>query len=209
MMLNFQRIIICCCLFGSIAATAAERVDPLKFFLNDFQTLQASFTQTLLNEAGQSIEKTAGILYLQQPGQFHWSYQQPYIQQIISNGQVLWIYDEDLEQLTIRTLNNEMIEKTPAAVILGNSNLEKHFVQVDLEDQDGFEWIELIPKDPEAQYKNIRIGFEQRRLGVMLIADSLGQTTRIEFQNTRKNIQLSPALFQFKAPLNIDIIDER
>lgn len=196
-------------LISNIHVSAVERVDPLKAFLNNFETLQSDFTQTLLNEDGEALEKTSGTLYLQQPGKFHWSYQEPYVQKIISNGEVLWIYDEDLEQLTIREIDSETIEKTPAAIILGNSNLEKHFVQVYLGDIEGFEWIELTPRDLEAQYENIRIGFDNRRLGMMIIADNLGQTTRIDFEGASKNDGLSSELFNFEIPENVDVIDER
>ena len=122
---------------------------------------------------------------------------------------MLWIYDEDLEQLTIRKFQNDMIEKTPAAIILGNSRLEQHFVQVDLGDIEGFNWVELTPRDLEAQYKNIRIGFDLKRLGMMIIADNLGQTTRIDFDDVNKNTKLAPELFNFEIPDGVDVIDER
>lgn len=194
---------------GSSIVSAVERVDPLKVFLKEFETLQADFTQTLLNEDGDQLEQTTGTLYLQQPGKFNWHYKEPYIQKIITNGEVLWIYDEDLEQLTIRNFESDMIERTPAAIILGNSKLEQHFIQVDLGDIEGFNWVELTPRDLDAQYKNIRIGFDVKRLGMMIIADNLGQTTRIDFSDVNKNSKLSAELFNFSAPADIDVIDER
>ncbi len=199
-------------IFASISTfnvAAVERVDPLKVFLSEFDSMQANFSQTLLNESGEQLEKTSGTLYLQQPGKFHWQYKIPYVQEIISNGEVLWIYDEDLEQLTIREIDRNSIEKTPAAIILGDSRLEMHFEQVDLGNIDGYDWIELTPRDLEAQYKNIRIGFDRRRLGMMIIADNLGQTTRIDFTEVNKNTILSPELFEFNVPDGIDVIDER
>lgn len=201
--------VIIFCLSSSVLVSAAERVDPLKVFLKEFETLQADFTQTLLNEDGEQLEQTTGTLYLQQPGKFYWHYKEPYVQKIITNGEVLWIYDEDLEQVTIRKFQSDMIEKTPAAIILGDSRLEQHFIQVDLGDIEGFKWVELTPRDLEAQYKNIRIGFDAKRLGMMIIVDNLGQTTRIDFSNANKNTTLSAELFNFDIPANIDVIDER
>ena len=197
------------CVLSSSSVSAAERVDPLKVFLKEFETLQADFTQTLLSEDGEQLEKTTGTLYLQQPGKFNWHYKEPYIQKIITNGEVLWIYDEDLEQLTIRKFESDMIERTPAAIILGNSKLEQHFIQVDLGDIEGFKWVELTPRDLDAQYKNIRIGFDVKRLGMMIIADNLGQTTRIDFTDVSKNTKIAAELFNFSAPAGIDVIDER
>tara|TARA_R110002073_G_scaffold186402_1_gene344983 strand:- start:2157 stop:2801 length:645 start_codon:yes stop_codon:yes gene_type:complete len=209
-MFNYKILfVIIFCISNSTPVFAAERVDPLKVFLKEFETLQADFTQTLLSEDGEELEKTTGTLYLQQPGKFNWHYKEPYIQKIITNGDVLWIYDEDLEQLTIRKFQNDMIEKTPAAIILGNSRLEQHFVQVDLGDIEGFNWVELTPRDLEAQYKNIRIGFDLKRLGMMIIADNLGQTTRIDFDDVNKNTKLAPELFNFEIPDGVDVIDER
>lgn len=197
------------CIFTSTQISAAETVDPLKVFLKEFETLQSDFTQTLLDEAGEQLEQTSGTLYLQQPGKFNWTYKHPYLQKIISDGEVLWIYDEDLEQLTIRDFSSEELEQTPAAIILGNAFPEKHFIQVDLGNIEGYKWIELTPRDLEAQFKNIRIGFDAKRLGMMVIADNLGQTTRIDFSNVNKNQKLSADLFEFIVPEGIDVIDER
>jgi outer membrane lipoprotein carrier protein len=209
-MYNYKLLfVIIFCVLSSALVSAAERVDPLKVFLKEFETLQADFTQTLLSEDGEQLEKTIGTLYLQQPGKFNWHYKEPYVQKIITNGEVLWIYDEDLEQLTIRTFESDMIERTPAAIILGNSRLEQHFIQVDLGNIEGFNWVELTPRDLDAQYKNIRIGFDAKRLGMMIIADNLGQTTRIDFNDVNKNTKLSADLFNFEIPADVDVIDER
>lgn len=209
-MYNYKLLfVIIFCISNCALVSAAERVDPLKVFLKEFETLQADFTQTLLSEDGEQLEKTTGTLYLQQPGKFNWHYKEPYVQKIITNGEVLWIYDEDLEQLTIRTFESDMIERTPAAIILGNSRLEQHFIQIDLGIIEGFNWVELTPRDLDAQYKNIRIGFDGKRLGMMIIADNLGQTTRIDFNDVNKNTKLAADLFNFEIPADVDVIDER
>ncbi len=187
---------------------AENSIDPLQNFLTNFESFEAKFVQSLISENGEELEKTEGILYLQQPGKFHWSYQQPYIQKIISDGDVLWVFDEDLEQVTIREMGNS-IEQTPVGIILGNNSIEEHFVQVDLGVIEGFNWIELTPKDLEAQYRNIRLGFDQDKLGMMIIADDLGQTTRIDFSEIKKNAKLPAMLFKFEMPDDVDVIDER
>jgi outer membrane lipoprotein carrier protein len=203
-----KRIIILLFLLQTAFVHAETANDPLQNFLADFKTLEANFVQSLINENGEELEKTEGILYLQQPGKFHWSYQVPYSQLIISNGEILWVFDEDLEQLTIREMGDS-IEQTPAGIILGNNSITEHFVQVDLGIIEGFDWIELTPRDMEAQYKNIRLGFDKTKLGMMIILDNLGQTTRIDFANVKKNAELSSALFDFVVPDDVDVIDER
>jgi len=182
--------------------------DPLQEFLTNFKSFEAKFVQILISENGEELEKSEGILYIQQKGRFHWAYQTPYIQKIISDGNVLWVFDEDLEQVTIREMGNA-IKQTPIGIILWNNSISDHFVQVDLGVIEGFNWIELTPKDPEAQYKNIRMGFNQDKLGMMIIADELGQTTRIDFSDLKKNTELSSMLFKFEIPDDIDVIDER
>lgn len=195
-------------LFYANFVMADDTKDPLQDFLDGFKSLEANFVQRLINENGEELEKTEGILRLQQPGKFYWSYEKPYTQKIISNGDVLWIFDEDLEQLTIREMGNA-IDETPAGIILGNNNIAEHFVQVNLGMIEGHDWIELTPKNLEAQYKNIRLGFEKTKLAMMIIFDNLGQTTRIDFSDVKKNTALSSTLFYFKIPEGVDVIDER
>ena len=186
---------------------AENKKDPLRYFLTDLKSIEAKFVQILINENGKELEKTEGILYLQPPKNFFWHYQQPYSQKIISNGSKLWVFDEDLQQVTIKNIDNS-IDQTPAGIILGNKSISEHFVQIDLGMIDGFDWIELTPKDLEAQYKNIKMGFNGDKLGMMIIVDNLDQTTRIDFSNFKKNILLSTSIFNFEIPDNIDIFDE-
>ena len=189
--------------------TAAEPApDPLDRFLTDFTSLQAGFVQTLSNEFGERLEQTEGMLYLQQPGKFHWAYQKPYLQKIITDGDLLWIFDEDLEQFTIRELGLA-IRQTPAAVILGNTNIAEHFIRLDMGRIEGFDWIKLTPRDAESQYENLRFGFDHNRLAMLIIHDKLGQIIRIDFKGVVRNADLSADLFQLQIPPGVDVIDER
>jgi len=190
-----------------VQASSANNNNPLQYFLTDLNTLEAKFFQTLINENGDKLEKTEGILYLKTPGSFFWHYQKPYEQKIISNGNKLWIFDEDLEQVTIKNIDNK-IEQTPAGIILGNQSIKEHFVQVNMGIIDSYDWIELTPKDLDAQYKSIKIGFNNDNLGMMIIVDNLEQITRIDFADAKKNIKLSSEIFNFIVPENIDIFDE-
>ena len=190
-----------------VQASSANSNNPLQYFLTDLNTLEAKFFQTLINENGDKLEKTEGILYLKTPGSFFWHYQKPYAQKIISNGNKLWIFDEDLEQVTIKNIDNK-IEQTPAGIILGNQSIKEHFVQVNMGIIDSYDWIELTPKDLDAQYKSIKIGFNNDNLGMMIIVDNLEQITRIDFADAKKNIKLSSEIFNFIVPDNIDIFDE-
>lgn len=186
---------------------AEDIADPLKNFLSDFNSLESNFIQQLINENGDVLEKTEGVLRLQQPGKFNWSYETPYAQKIISNGDVIWIFDEDLDQLTIKKIGDSL-DETPAGIILGNNDISEHFVQLNMGVIEGYNWIDLTPKNHEAQYSNVRIGFNNAQLGMMIIQDSLGQTTRIDFIDVKKNANFSPDVFEFEVPDDVDIIDE-
>lgn len=189
-----------------LAAEAAP--DPLARFLTDFQSLQAGFVQTLINEAGERLEQTEGVLYLQQPDKFHWAYQTPYQQKIITDGALLWIFDEDLEQVTIREAG-VAIRQTPAAVILGDTDIGAHFIRLEMGRIEGFDWIRLTPKDAESQYDHLRFGFDHNRLAMLIIEDKLGQIIRIDFKDVVKNADLAADLFQLQIPAGVDVIDER
>lgn len=200
---TFLLLFIC-----SNVVLADDKNDPLQAFLDNFNSLESNFIQQLINEDGEVLEKSEGILKLQQPGKFNWSYETPYAQKIISNGEVLWLFDEDLEQLTIKNIGNTL-DETPAGIILGNNDINEHFVQVSMGLTDGYDWIELTPKSLETQYKNIRIGFNDSQLGMMIIVDNLGQITRIDFQNVKRNVELQPSSFELETPAGVDVIDER
>lgn len=195
-------------LFARPVMTAEAARDPLGRFLTDFQSLRAGFVQTLLNESGERLEQTEGMLYLQQPGKFHWAYQTPYLQQIITDGERLWIFDQDLEQVTIREMG-VAIRQTPAAVILENTDIAEHFIRLDMGKIEGFDWIKLTPKDAESQYDHLRFGFDHSRLAMLIIEDKLGQIIRIDFKDVIKNADLSADLFQLQIPPGVDVIDER
>ena len=189
-------------------AHAEETVNLLDKYLDGLDNVQANFKQTLLNENGIEIETSSGIVYMQRPGKFRWDYKEPYTQMIITDGQTLWLYDEDLEQVTIRDISKS-IEDTPAAILSGQDNINEVFVIIDMGDIDGFRWIELTPRDIENQYSSVRLGFDKNDLGMMILFDNLGQVTRIDFSETQRNGELDNTLFTFDPPAGIDVIDDR
>lgn len=186
----------------------AENNTPLDKFLNKLDTFQADFKQTLINEKGEELETVTGIVYMQSPGKFRWDYKDPYSQIIITDGVTLWVYDEDLEQVTIKDISGT-IDETPAAILSGEQNINEHFVIIDMGDIYGYDWVELTPKNVENQYNKIRMGFDKDRLGMMVMFDNLGQTTRIDFHNPRRNKGIESSLFKFEPPEGVDVIDDR
>lgn len=195
-------------LSGTQNITAEEKT-WLDNFIANVDTFQASFIQTLHNETGEKLETANGQVYMQKPGMFRWIYQQPYTQLIITDSKTLWLYDADLEQVTIKDISKSF-KDTPGALILsGKKIITEHFQIINLGDIDGYAWFELSPKDPENQYSKIRMGFDKDMLGMLILFDNLGQITRIDFDGQKMNQPVAQELFHFRPPEGIDIIDDR
>jgi len=148
------------------------------------------------------------VMYLKRPGEFHWSYWEPYSEDIISDGRSIWVYDKDLKQVTIRDATSSLGD-SPAAVLAGNVDINKYYVVIDLGVTDGTDWLELTPRDVNSQYKSVRLGFSGDKLTAMILFDDLGNKTQINFLNPRVNMHLDDALFRFTPPKGVDVIDSR
>jgi len=190
------------------AQERVKEVNRLERFLQSLSTFQAAFEQELIGEDGEVIEKSTGVVYIKRPGKFHWHYREPYSQYLISDGKSLWIYDEDLEQVTIRDITGTM-ENTPAAILGGEVDIEKHYAVVDAKDTGKLDWLKLVPRDNESQYESVRLGFRQDRVAALVLFDSFGQETRISFLDARYNPELNDSLFEFVPPEDVDVIDDR
>lgn len=198
-----------CILLACIVNVSAEsRETQLTRFLKDLNTLSASFEQRLLNEYGEELENSRGVLYMKRPGMFHWAYSEPYSQTLISDGSTLWIYDEDLEQLTIRNISG-LLEDSPAALLGGDVDIDSHYLVIEQGDENESRWLELTPRDPESQYRSIRLTFADEQLEQMILFDTLGRTTQIVLGELQRNPEVDQDYFQFSIPEGIDVIDAR
>ncbi len=203
---NLLFIIFLFCLFP--VASVASGEDKLRSFLEDLDSLTADFEQQLLDESGDLLETSRGKLYLQRPGRFNWEYNEPYAQRILTDGDTLWIYDEDLEQVTIRDMAAGM-QATPAAILGGSADIDELYNIVDLGELEGYDWVRLESRDEESQYSDVRLGFAGQKLGMMILSDNFGQTTRIDFSNVELNPDLDASRFEFNPPDGVDVIDDR
>lgn len=185
------------------AGTARQALDA---YLKDFRTLTANFTQTVTNEKGKVIENSAGVVYLQRPGKFRWDYQSPYEQSIIGDGKKVWIYDKDLEQVTIKPMEKVM-GSTPALILGSDTNIEENFTVEELGSEDGVDWIELTPKRADREYTGIKLGFEHGELRRMMLSDNFAQVTELRFSDVKRNAPVDPAVFSFTPPAGVDVND--
>jgi len=195
-------------LFATASYAESNEDDRLTRFLDNMQTLQAKFKQTLVDDQGVELESSSGVVFLKRPDKFRWDYKHPYQQTIVTNGEVLWFYDEDLEQVTIREVSSS-VESTPVAILGSYEDINKQFIIIDMENIEGFDWVELTPRDIDSQYNSIRLGFDKEKLGMMVMFDNLGQVTRIDFTEEVINKKLDNGTFDFEPPEGIDVIDGR
>lgn len=191
----------------NVVAAEAPPVAQLEAFLKASSTLAADFKQVVIDEKGNPGQTSYGVFYLHRPGKFHWQYQRPFTQTIIANGGKVWFYDTDLEQVTIKKLDKSL-GSTPALLLSGEISLRDNFTLEQQGDDEGLQWVRLLPKNPESSFKYIMIGLDKGRLGGMELSDNFGQLTRIYFSALKTNTKLSPELFTFVAPKGVDVFAE-
>ena len=185
----------------------AGGVDALKTFIGDTHTAKANFSQTVMDQNGKLRQKSEGTLAFSRPGKFRWVYQKPYEQLIVGDGSKLWIYDAYLEQVTVRKLG-AALGSSPAALLAGSNDIEKHFNLKDAGASGGLEWLEARPKDKESTFEAVRMGFAGNTLAAMELKDTFGQTTLLKFSGLVKNPAVSAREFKFVPPKNADVITD-
>ena len=189
-------------------AAHADSLDRFKTFLRDTQSARAEFEQKVYGRGGKLTQESSGSFVFQRPGRFRWTYAKPVDQLIVGDGERVWIYDRDLNQVTVRRLSRAL-GSTPAALLAGASDVEKAFELRDAGSRDGLEWMEAKPKECEAGFELVRMGFGPQGLQAMELIDHFGHTTRLRFSNLRPNPKLDPAEFRFEPPPGADVLGEK
>src|SRR5438128_2758058 len=192
-------------LLPSVATAASLR--RFSEFINETLTARGEFEQKIFDRNRKLLQESRGTLAFSRPGKFRWSYVKPYAQLIVGDGSRVWIYDEDLKQVTVRKLD-DALGSTPAALLAGNNEAMRAFRLSDKGAKDGLEWLEAVPRENEGNFEQIRMGFGSSGLEVMELADSFGQTTVLRFESLEHNPKLDPGLFRFSPPRGADVIGD-
>ena len=179
----------------------------LDAYLTGVTTMRAQFRQVLLDENQQIVQNAGGILVLKRPGQFRWDYQDPYEQLILSDGTHLWLYDPDLEQVTVKDLDDSLAN-TPAMLLSGDASMTDGFKLMEAGQYGEVFWMTLVPRSQETDFRNISLGFVGGQLQLMELEDSLDQVTRIILQEVERNPALADDTFRFVPPAGSDVIGE-
>ena len=186
-------------------ATAGEATDALHAFFDEVRSLRADFSQELFDRTKGQLQHSSGSLAIQRPGKFRWDYLRPYRQEIVADGEKLWFYDTDLEQVTVKALE-EGLGSTPAYLLTGDEPLESRFAVREIDPLGGWLRVELTPKEQEGNFETIRLSFEAGELVLMEVIDGFGQTTRFHFSAVERNPLLDGDLFQFVPPPGVDVL---
>lgn len=185
----------------------ASGVDGLQNFLRHSKTLKAQFTQTVQDRNGKQVQSASGVMQFSRPGKFRWVYEKPYAQLIVGDGAKVWMHDADLNQVTVRKLD-QALGSTPAALLAGNNEIERNFDLIDGGRRDGLEWVEASPKTQGGSFEKIRLAFRDGSLAVMELRDHFGQTTTIRFLQLELNPRLAASLFSFVPPAGADVVGD-
>jgi outer membrane lipoprotein carrier protein len=186
----------------------AGAVAALREFLSQTKTARGEFTQQVTRGAAQAAPPSSGTFFFERPGKFRWTYAKPYEQVLVADGERLYLYDKDLNQVTVKKVT-AALPASPASILFGGTDFERDFVVSDAGTRDGVEWLQAVPRAKDSQFERIEIGFRDRVPVAMVLADSFGQVSRLVFSSFERNATLDPQLFRFVPPPGADVLEER
>ena len=198
-------------LIGSFPIEAAQAADSaraqLDAFAHDLHSLSGNFNQTVYDASGRRGQTSNGTLALQAPRQFRWDTQGPYRQLIVADGSRVWIYDPELEQVTVRDQGTQEAH-SPLTVLTDLSQLDRDFKATEQGEREGLQWLRLKSRGKDPQFEYADIGFDGNAPRRMVFQDTLGNRTEIVFSDWQRNPQLPADTFAFTPPKGTDVVGE-
>lgn len=199
---------------GWTGTVRADGLQVLETFLRDVGSARAEFVQVVTSppRAGELAPRrktSSGRFLLLRPDRFRFEYTRPFVQTIVADGQSLWLYDADLNQVTVRP-QREALGSTPASLIASGGEMgalrEAFVLQSQPEGQDGLVWVLAQPRQSDGGLKAVRVGLRQGQIAVLEIEDGLGQRSEIRFNQWQSNLGLKPSDFRFEPPAGADVV---
>lgn len=203
------RLMAACAFTVPVFASAAA-LDQFKTFVGGTKAAKGEFTQRqvkMMDGSAKVSNSSTGTFVFARPGKFIWTYQKPYEQLLQADGEKLYIYDKDLNQVTIRRLG-DALGSSPAAILFGSNDLEKNFTLKDAGTKDGLEWLEATPKTKDTTFDRIGIGLKDGVPQAMELRDSFGQVSLLSFKKFERNPPLAPEHFKFVIPKGADVFQQ-
>lgn len=195
-----------------VASASAGGLESLEAFVKNARSGRAEFTQTVTSppKEGQTLREkvSTGTFEFQRPGKFRFDYKKPFVQNIVADGETLWLFDADLNQVTQRK-QAQALGSTPAALIASAPDLKSLQADFALEsapERDGLQWVKATPKSKDGQLQSVQIGFQGDSLAALEILDSFGQKSVLKFGKVEVNPSLPAGTFQFKPPPGADVV---
>jgi len=188
------------------SAAHADAVETLRSFVRDVKSGRAQFTQTVTSPDGAKKKTSSGSFEFSRPNRFRFAYVKPFEQTIVGDGEKVWIYDADLNQVSSRKLG-QALGATPAALLAGGG-LERDFDLAALPAKDGLEWAEAKPKAKDGAFQSVRVGFKGPDLAALEIVDSFGQRSLLRFSAFAPNVAIPAETFRFIVPAGADVIEQ-
>lgn len=192
-------------LFAFASAAQASGVQALRQFYAEVQAVEARFVQTQFDEGGQQLQQSEGSFKLARPLRFRWEYDKPYSQLLVCNGSKFWLYDVDLAQVTLRPAQ-EALRGAPMRLLSGGAGLEQEFALAEDGNKDGLQWVKLTPRESQADFASVRMGFAGKLPRQLELRDNLGQLTRIRLEQASAARGFAPSTFEFKPPAGVEVV---
>ena len=183
---------------------AGEGEQLLERFLTQSKTMSADFVQTLRTDDNEVLQESKGHFYLNRPGKFRWNYTEPYAQEIVSDGEQVWVYDVDLKQVTVQN-KSASTNNTPMALMEGKLQLKEAYNVSELDHRDGIYRLKLSSKSKDVDFSELIVGVDEQGLKFMQLRDQFEQTTDIVFVELELNKKLASDLFEFTPPEGVDV----
>jgi outer membrane lipoprotein carrier protein len=188
---------------------AASALEQFQQFVSSTQSAKGQFVQRLVKVDSGTVKvsnTSSGSFVFARPGKFIWTYLKPYEQVLQADGDKLFIYDKDLNQVTTKKLGNAL-GSSPAAILFGSNDLAKNFTLKEAGSKDGMEWLEATPKGKDTTFEHIGIGLKDGVPQAMELRDSFGQTSLLSFSNFERNPPLKAGSFTFVVPKGADVFN--
>jgi len=185
----------------------AAAIDQLRSFLTQTTSARGDFVQSVTRASPATPQVSSGRFLFLRPGRFRWAYEKPYEQLIVADGKRLTLFDRDLNQATVRTLQ-AALPSSPASILFGSNDFEREFEVTEAGARDGLEWVSAKPRARDTTFERIEIGFRDGLPGAMLLVDNFGNTTRLRFSQVERNPRLDAEAFRFVPPKGADVLTE-
>jgi len=210
MLIKTMKIWVFSLAFGlaTTISAVADDADILTNFVSELKTYEARFEQSQRDPRGNQVQFSTGYMALSRPGKFRWVYETPYEQQLISDGESLWVYDPDLEQATRRALTGS-IDTSPIMILMDEKSLTEVYDIKLVDEEDGMRWFSLTAHDGQSDFNQILIGMDEQGFASMQLIDAFDNVTRVSFMDRKINRPLDMDQFDFTPPEGVDVVETR